>query len=68
MFFDPQVAAFCGDKRRLFLGEGKTKIFLNFFIAVVILKHRETNENKDFLIKAEKVVAWAETWHSRALT
>ena len=34
-FFDPQVAAFCGDKRRSFLGEGETKIFLNFFIAVM---------------------------------
>ena len=29
-FFDPQVAAFCGDKRRNILGEGETKIFLNF--------------------------------------
>ena len=37
-FFDPQVTAFCGDKRRLFLGEGKTKIFLNFLIAVVFLR------------------------------
>ena len=26
-FFDPQVAAFCGDKRRPFLGERETKIF-----------------------------------------
>ena len=30
-FFDPQVEAFCGDKRRPFLGEGKTKIFFKFF-------------------------------------
>ena len=36
-FCDPQVAAFCGDKRRPFLGEGETKIFLNFLIAVVFL-------------------------------
>ena len=36
-FFDPQVVAFCGDKRRPFLGEGETKIFLNFLIAVVLL-------------------------------
>ena len=36
-FFNPQVAAFCGDNRRLFLGEGETKIFLNFLIAVVFL-------------------------------
>ena len=36
-FFDPQVAAFCRDKRRLFLVEGETKIFLNFLIAVVFL-------------------------------
>ena len=36
-FFDPQVVAFCGDKRRPFLGEGKTKIFFNFLIAVVFL-------------------------------
>ena len=36
-FFDPQVAAFCGDKRRPFLGEEKTKIFLNCLIAVVFL-------------------------------
>ena len=34
-FFDPQVAAFCGDKRRPFVGERETKIFLNFLIAVV---------------------------------
>ena len=36
-FFDPQVAAFCGDKRRPFLGEGEAKIFLNFLIAVEFL-------------------------------
>ena len=36
-FFDPQVAAFGGDKRRPFLGEGETKIFLNFLIAAVFL-------------------------------
>ena len=36
-FFDPQVEAFCGDKRRPFLGEGETKSFLNFLIAVVFL-------------------------------
>ena len=36
-FFDPQVAAFCGDKLRPFLGEGETKIFLNFLIAVEFL-------------------------------
>ena len=36
-FFDPQVAAFCGDKRRLFLGEEETKIFLNYLIAAVFL-------------------------------
>ena len=36
-FFRPQVAAFCGDKRRPFLGERETKIFLNFLIAVVFL-------------------------------
>ena len=36
-FFDPQVVTFCGDKRRPFLGEGETKIFLNFLIAVVLL-------------------------------
>ena len=36
-FFDPQVVAFCGDKRKLFLVEGETKIFLNFLIAVVFL-------------------------------
>ena len=36
-FFDPQVAEFCGDKRRPFLGEGETKIFLNFLIAVEFL-------------------------------
>ena len=36
-FFDSQVAAFCGDKRRPFLGEGETKIFLNCLIAVVFL-------------------------------
>ena len=29
-FFDSQVAAFCGDKRRPFLGEGETKIFFEF--------------------------------------
>ena len=28
-FFDPQVEAFCGDKRRTFSVEGETKIFLN---------------------------------------
>ena len=36
-FFDPQVAAFCGDKQISFLGEGETKIFLNFLIAVMFL-------------------------------
>ena len=36
-FFDSQVALFCRDKRRLFLEEGETKIFLNFLIAVVFL-------------------------------
>ena len=36
-FFDPQVEAFCGDKRRPFSGEGETKIFLNFLIAVEFL-------------------------------
>ena len=36
-FFDPQVAAFCGDKRRPFVGEGQTIIFFNFLIAVVFL-------------------------------
>ena len=36
-FFDPQVATLCGDKRRPFLGEGETKIFLNFLIVVVFL-------------------------------
>ena len=36
-FFDPLVAAFCGDKRKPFLGEGETKIFLIFLIAVVFL-------------------------------
>ena len=36
-FFDPQVAAFCGNKRRSFFGEEETKIFLNFLIAVVFL-------------------------------
>ena len=29
-FFDPQVATFSGNKRRPFLGDGETKIFLNF--------------------------------------
>ena len=33
-FFDPQVEAFCGDKRRPFLGEEETKIFFYFLIAV----------------------------------
>ena len=37
LFFDPQVAAFCGDKRRPFSGEGETKIFFNFLIAVEFL-------------------------------
>ena len=36
-FFDPQIEAFCGDKRRPFLGVGETKIFLNFLIAVEFL-------------------------------
>ena len=36
-FFDPKVEAFCGDKRRPFSGEGETKIFLNFLIAVEFL-------------------------------
>ena len=36
-FFDPQVAASRGDRPRPFLGEGETKIFLNFLIAVVFL-------------------------------
>ena len=36
-FFDPQVEAFCGDKRRPFSGEGETKIFLNFLIDVEFL-------------------------------
>ena len=36
-FFNPQVAAFCGYKRSPFLGEGETKIFLNFLIAVEFL-------------------------------
>ena len=36
-FFDSQVEAFCGDKRRTFLGEEETKIFLNFLIAVEFL-------------------------------
>ena len=36
-FFDPQVAAFCGDKQRPFVGEVETKIFLSFLIAVVFL-------------------------------
>ena len=36
-FFDPRVAAFGGDKRRPFSGEGKTKFFLNYLIAVVFL-------------------------------
>ena len=35
--FDPQVVAFREDKRKPFLGEGETKIFLNFLIAVVFL-------------------------------
>ena len=30
-FFDPQVAAFCGDRRRPFLRERETKIFFKFF-------------------------------------
>ena len=30
-FVDPQVEAFCGDKRRPFSGERKTKIFFKFF-------------------------------------
>ena len=34
-FFDPQVEAFCGDKRRPFSGEGEIKIFFNFLIVVV---------------------------------
>ena len=36
-FFDPQVEAFCWDKGRPFSVEGKTKIFLNFLIAVWFL-------------------------------
>ena len=36
-FFDPQIAAFSGDKRGPFLGEGETMIFLNVLIAVVFL-------------------------------
>ena len=36
-FFDLQVEAFCGDKRRPFSGEGETKMFLNSLIAVVFL-------------------------------
>ena len=36
-FFDPQVEAFCRDKRRPFSGEGETKIFSNFLIAVEFL-------------------------------
>ena len=36
-FVDPPVVAFCGDKQRSFLGEGETKIFLNFLIVVVFL-------------------------------
>ena len=36
-FFDSQVEAFGGDKRRFFSGEGETKIFSNFLIAVVFL-------------------------------
>ena len=31
-FFDPQAAAFGGDKRRPFLGEEETKFFLNFLM------------------------------------
>ena len=36
-FFDRQVAAFCENKRRTFLGEGETKIYSNFLNAVVFL-------------------------------
>ena len=36
-FFDPHVAAFCGDKRKPFSGEEETKIFFNFLIAVEFL-------------------------------
>ena len=30
-FFDPQVAAFCGDKRRPFIGRGKNKDLFKCF-------------------------------------
>ena len=36
-FFDPQVEAFCRDKRRPFSVEREAKIFLNFLIAVEFL-------------------------------
>ena len=36
-FFDPQVEAFCGDKRRTFSGEREAKIFSKFLIAVEFL-------------------------------
>ena len=36
-FFDPQVEAFCGYKRRPFLGKGETQIILNFLIAAEFL-------------------------------
>ena len=36
-FFDPQIEAFCGDKRRPFSGEGETKIFSIFLIGVEFL-------------------------------
>ena len=49
-FFDPQVEALCGDKRRLFLGEGETKIFLNFLIAV------------EFLLLTVSLIFWDIAW------
>ena len=36
-FLDPQVEAFCENKRRPFLGKRETRIFLDFLIAVVFL-------------------------------
>ena len=36
-FFDPQVEAFCEDKRKPFSGEGEAKIFSYFLITVEFL-------------------------------
>ena len=45
-FFDPQVETSRGDKQRPFPGEGETKIFLNFLIAV------------EFLLLTERFIFW----------